>query len=93
MELSQIMGRAGRPQFDTKGVVVIMTDASKYNYYKDQQGDSEIGEGVAIESSLGDSVATLLNTEISLSYLNSLKAATVFLNSTYFYVRLLCKFK
>ena len=47
----------------------------------------------AIESYLGDNVATLLNTEISLSYLNSLKAATVFINSTFFYVRLLCKFK
>ena len=47
----------------------------------------------AIESYLADNVATLLNTEISLSYLNSLKAATVFISSTYFYVRLLCKFK
>jgi len=35
----------------------------------------------------------LLNTEISLSYLNSLKASSVFLNSTFYYVRLLNKCK
>lgn len=26
MEIDQMVGRAGRPQYDTKGIAVIMTD-------------------------------------------------------------------
>ena len=30
----QMMGRAGRPQFDTVGVAVVMVHAPKKNFYK-----------------------------------------------------------
>lgn len=33
LEIDQMMGRAGRPQYDNKGVVVIMTKKEKVDYY------------------------------------------------------------
>lgn len=36
IEVDQMMGRAGRPPFDTEGTVVIMTEKSNYNRYNSQ---------------------------------------------------------
>ena len=36
IEIDQMMGRAGRPPFDTEGSVVIMTEMSNYNRYNYQ---------------------------------------------------------
>lgn len=33
IEIDQMIGRAGRPPFDTEGTVVIMTDKTNYNRY------------------------------------------------------------
>lgn len=33
IEMDQMMGRAGRPPFDTEGTVVIMTEKQNYNRY------------------------------------------------------------
>lgn len=33
-DVLQMMGRAGRPQFDTEGVAVIMVEQEKKNFYK-----------------------------------------------------------
>lgn len=33
IEIDQMMGRAGRPPFDTEGTVVIMTEKQHYNRY------------------------------------------------------------
>lgn len=33
IEIEQMMGRAGRPPFDTQGTVVIMTQKQNYNKY------------------------------------------------------------
>lgn len=33
LDVVQMMGRAGRPQFDTDGVCVIMTEDSKKDHY------------------------------------------------------------
>ncbi len=34
MEIDQMMGRAGRPPFDTEGTAVIMTEKQNYEKYK-----------------------------------------------------------
>lgn len=33
-DVMQMMGRAGRPQFDVEGVAVVMVEQSKKNFYK-----------------------------------------------------------
>ena len=36
IEVEQMMGRAGRPPFDTEGTVVIMTQKSNYSKYNEK---------------------------------------------------------
>ena len=34
LEMLQMIGRAGRPQFDTEGLAIIMTENDKVNHYR-----------------------------------------------------------
>jgi ATP-dependent DNA helicase HFM1/MER3 len=36
IEIDQMMGRAGRPQFDSEGTVVIMTEKRNFKKYNDE---------------------------------------------------------
>ena len=56
--LTQMIGRAGRPQFDTEGVAVVMTSSNKLQQY------SSILRGVPIESHLFERMIEHLNAEI-----------------------------
>jgi activating signal cointegrator complex subunit 3 len=49
--LPQMMGRAGRPQYDTKGVAVVMVHEPKKAFYK-----RFLYEPFPVESSLQDQV-------------------------------------
>ena len=80
--LLQMMGRAGRPQFDTSGVAVIMTHVSTAQRY---QRISAGGEPV--ESTLLSSLVEHLASEICLGTVQSLSAATAWLRSTFLYIR------
>lgn len=79
----QMIGRAGRPQFDTHGVAVVMTRESTRSRYEDLVHGME-----NIESSLLDSLSTHLNSEIVLGTIQSVKQAIDWLSSTFLYVRL-----
>ena len=84
LDLMQMMGRAGRPQFEKEGACVIMTDASqKERYVKLVKGTTKL------ESSLHLSIYENLTAEITLKTITSLESAFVWLQSTFFYQRYL----
>lgn len=55
----QMMGRAGRPQFDTVGIAVVMVHAPKKAFYK-----RFLYEPFPVESSLSDALHNHLNAEV-----------------------------
>ena len=62
-----MIGRAGRPQFDTKGLVVIMTEHNKVQRYKNIALNLH-----PVESHLTEKIVEHLNVEISLSTIKTL---------------------
>ena len=80
--LMQMMGRAGRPGFDTKGVAVIMTDNESAKDFGQRIKGSEI-----IESQLQLKLVETLNAEISQGVITSSADALLWMRGTFFYVR------
>lgn len=86
-EVLQMIGRAGRPKFETKGKAVIMTTADqKVKYQRLLKGilkdDSE-----RIESCLHLNLAEHLVAEISLGTIESIDDTLKWLKSTFFFIR------
>ena len=83
-DILQMIGRAGRPQFENKGVAVVMTNAKlKQKYEKVINGTEKV------ESSLHLSFPENLVSEIAIGNVRSLKDALNWIKTTYFYVRFL----
>ncbi|GBE61423.1 DEAD-box helicase [Babesia ovata] len=83
LELTQIMGRAGRPQFDTSGTGVLITEHKNIiNYVKMQT------EQLPIESRLHRHLENALNAEIVLGTVLSDSDAVMWLRYTFLYVRM-----
>ncbi|XP_055620096.1 probable ATP-dependent DNA helicase HFM1 [Toxorhynchites rutilus septentrionalis] len=80
----QMIGRAGRPQFDTSGVAVIMTQRDNVQKYERLATGS-----VPIESFLHEHLAEHLNSEIVLRTIVDLASAMDWIRSTFFYKRAL----
>ncbi|XP_058448372.1 probable ATP-dependent DNA helicase HFM1 [Malaya genurostris] len=80
----QMIGRAGRPQYDTFGVAVIMTQREKVKKYESLTNGS-----VPIESYLHEHLAEHLNSEIVLQTITDLRSAMDWVRSTFLYVRAL----
>lgn len=84
LDLMQMMGRAGRPQFEKEGACVIMTDDSqKDRYIRLIKGTEKL------ESSLHLSIYENITAEITLKTIRSLETAFTWLKSTFFYQRYL----
>ena len=83
LEIEQMMGRAGRPQFDTQGVVVIMTEKSKVSVYQAHVMGKE-----ELESHLFEQITEHINAEISLLTIKSVETLVQYLKSTFFYIRM-----
>jgi len=79
----QMAGRAGRPQFDTEGRCVIMTQRSTVNLY-----DKLVNGRNPVESTLQGMLAECLNAEIALRTLTDVASACSWLRSTYLHVRM-----
>ena len=80
LDITQMLGRAGRPQFDTSGVAVIMTSLEKKIKYDDMIYGREV-----IESSLADNLVEHLNAEIVLETITNVSEALNWLKSTFLY--------
>ena len=82
LDLMQMMGRAGRPQFETEGACVIMTDSSQKDRYLRLVKGTE-----KLESSLHLNIYENVTAEITLKTITSLESAFNWLQSTFFYQR------
>ncbi|KAL4421686.1 hypothetical protein ABPG77_010630 [Micractinium sp. CCAP 211/92] len=78
----QMVGRAGRPQFDTEGVAVIMTQKQHVRRYEQLTNGSEL-----VESTLKEVFPEFLTAEITLRTIGDVSQAVEWLRCTYFYVR------
>lgn len=81
-DLLQMIGRAGRPQFDDAGVAVILTRSDKRSKYENIVAGKE-----PLESRLPDQLAEHFNAEIGLGTIFDLDSAISWLNSTFLCVR------
>ncbi|KAK5149095.1 hypothetical protein LTR04_000090, partial [Oleoguttula sp. CCFEE 6159] len=83
LEVMQMLGRAGRPQFDDSAVAVIMTRLEKVRHYEKMVSGQEI-----MESRLHLNLIDHLNAEIGLGTITDLYSAKKWLSGTFLYVRL-----
>lgn len=82
-DVLQMMGRAGRPQFDTRGVSVILVHEAKKDFYK-----KFLYEPFPVESQLRLQLHEHINAEIIGGTITSRSDAVDWLTWTYFYRRL-----
>lgn len=82
-DVLQMMGRAGRPQFDNEAVAVIMVHEPKKNFYR-----RFIYEPFPVESSLHEQLTDHLNAEIVAKTIKSREEAIDYVTWTYFFRRL-----
>jgi pre-mRNA-splicing helicase BRR2 len=83
-DVLQMLGRAGRPQYDTYGEGVIITNHSELQYYL-----SLLNQQLPIESQFVSKLADNLNAEIVLGTVRNRDEAVQWLGYTYLYVRML----
>ncbi|KAG8317778.1 ATP-dependent DNA helicase MER3 [Homalodisca vitripennis] len=81
-QILQMMGRAGRPQFDTTATAVIMTKNSTKTKYEKMVGGKEL-----VESCLHKYLADHLNAEILLGTISDVAVAMDWIRSTFLYIR------
>ena len=83
LEIMQMLGRAGRPQFDSSAVAVIITKQEKVSKYEKLVSGQEL-----LESSLHLNLIDHLNAEIGLGTIQDIHTAKKWLAGTFLYVRL-----
>ncbi|KAE8355398.1 Sec63 Brl domain-containing protein [Aspergillus coremiiformis] len=83
LEIMQMLGRAGRPQFDNRAVAVILTRKERVDHYEKLVSGSE-----SLESCLHMNLIDHLNAEIGLGNVTSIESARRWLAGTFLFVRL-----
>jgi pre-mRNA-splicing helicase BRR2 len=83
-DVLQMLGRAGRPQFDTFGEGIIITTQAEIQYYL-----SLLNQQLPIESQFMSKLADNLNAEIVLGNVRTRDEAVDWLGYTYLFVRML----
>eukprot|EP00592_Proboscia_alata_P006048 CAMPEP_0194352806 /NCGR_PEP_ID=MMETSP0174-20130528/1245_1 /TAXON_ID=216777 /ORGANISM="Proboscia alata, Strain PI-D3" /LENGTH=2344 /DNA_ID=CAMNT_0039121105 /DNA_START=159 /DNA_END=7193 /DNA_ORIENTATION=- len=83
LDVLQMLGRAGRPQYDTEGEGLIMTNHSKLQYYL-----SLTNQQLPIESQLIKCLADHLNAEVVLNSIQSLEEGVDWLRYSFLQVRM-----
>ncbi|KAF0763286.1 putative U5 small nuclear ribonucleoprotein 200 kDa helicase [Aphis craccivora] len=84
LDVLQMLGRAGRPQYDTKGEGILITNHSELQYYL-----SLLNQQLPIESQMVSKLPDMLNAEIVLGTIQSVKEAVTWLGYSYLYIRML----
>lgn len=83
LEVMQMLGRAGRPQFDDSATAIILTRSSSKQRYERMVSGQQI-----LESTLHLNLIEHLNSEICLGTVNDIASAKTWLNGTFLSVRL-----
>ncbi|KAJ0087179.1 hypothetical protein Patl1_09317 [Pistacia atlantica] len=84
LDIMQMLGRAGRPQYDSYGEGIIITGHSELQYYL-----SLMNQQLPIESQFVSKLADQLNAEIVLGTVQNAKEACNWIGYTYLYIRML----
>jgi len=84
LDVLQMLGRAGRPQYDTEGEGIILTQHSKLQYYL-----SLTNLQLPVESQLIKTLPDHLNAEVVLGTVQNLEEAAEWLSYTFLYIRML----
>ena len=83
LDVLQIFGRAGRPQYESQGVGYICTTSDKVNHYI-----SSITHQLPIESKFTTGLVDSLNAEISLGTVSTVDEGVRWLGYSYLFVRM-----
>ncbi|PHT28564.1 U5 small nuclear ribonucleoprotein kDa helicase [Capsicum baccatum] len=83
LDIMQMLGRAGRPQYDTYGEGIVITGHSELKYYL-----SLMNQQLPIESKFISKLPDQLNAEIALRTVQNAKEACKWILYTYLYVRM-----
>ena len=84
LDVMQMLGRAGRPQYDSYGEGIIITSHSELKYYL-----SLMNQQLPIESQFVSKLANQLNAEIVLGTVHNAREASNWIEYTYLYVCML----
>jgi pre-mRNA-splicing helicase BRR2 len=84
LDVLQMLGRAGRPQYDTKGEGILITNHSELQYYLSLQNQQ-----LPVESQMVSKLPDMLNAEIVSGTVQNVKDAVHWLSYTYLYIRML----
>ena len=84
LDVMQMLGRAGRPQYDTLGEGILLTSHNELQYYL-----SLMNQQLPIESQLISKLVDHLNAEIVLGTVQNTREAAEWLSYTYLYVRMI----
>eukprot|EP00040_Diaphanoeca_grandis_P033251 m.203207 g.203207 ORF g.203207 m.203207 type:complete len:2196 (+) comp32849_c2_seq1:126-6713(+) len=84
LDVMQMIGRAGRPQYDKKGEGILITTHHELQYYL-----SLLNEQLPVESQYVSKLADNLNAEIVSGTVQDAKEAIHWLGYTYLYIRML----
>ncbi|KAH9907224.1 P-loop containing nucleoside triphosphate hydrolase protein [Xylariomycetidae sp. FL2044] len=82
LEVMQMLGRAGRPQFDNSAVAIIMTRRSHVDRYNKMISGQE-----NLESTLHENLIEHLNSEIGLGTIQNMETARRWIGGTFLSVR------
>jgi len=82
LDILQIFGRAGRPQFDTIGKAFLVTSRDKLDHFLRLMTSQ-----LPIESRFNTHLADALNAEVAMGNISSIQEAVAWLRYTYMYVR------
>jgi activating signal cointegrator complex subunit 3 len=83
-DVLQMMGRAGRPQFDKVGYACILVHAPKKNFYR-----KFLYQPFPVESHLREHIHNHFNAEVATKTIGSIQDAVDYLTWTYFFRRLI----
>jgi replicative superfamily II helicase len=83
LDVMQIFGRAGRPQFDKSGEGIIITTHDKLAYYL-----RLLTSQLPIESQFLGSLKDNLNAEVALGTVTNVREACAWLGYTYLFIRM-----
>lgn len=84
LDVLQMLGRAGRPQYDTKGEGILITNHNELQYYL-----SLLNQQLPIESQFISKMPDMLNAEIVLGTIQNVQDAVTWLGYTYLYIRMM----